>query len=129
MFASEDLPEGTNIGRYEGHLLRETSKSRDKYPKNYLLHVCDDYYIDPSFHNEVLPQFQTSVGCRVNEPSPELRQYVNCMYVVVYPNATNGLTHPIIEIRTVGPIKEGEELCVFYGTDFLRDYEIDLPEI
>jgi len=74
------------------------------------------YYFDPTLcTNKLLPEFDHCVVHRLNEPSPGLQQ--NCRWV--------RRKYQPSEIWTLRDIEPGEELLLYYGDGYQRNYEIN----
>uniref|UniRef100_A0A6C0CMS3 SET domain-containing protein n=1 Tax=viral metagenome TaxID=1070528 RepID=A0A6C0CMS3_9ZZZZ len=78
------------------------------------------YYIDPTDSEGVLiPKYKFNPALLINEPSPG--ELPNLRWVI---NSKTGR----VELRTTTFLEKGQELLIWYGDNYKRDYDINSEE-
>lgn len=135
VFALENIPKRTLIGVYHGYYVSafrldsalssfagNDENSSSHYIKHdnfhYLVPISGLplYYVDPTLCTDLLlPEFDHCIVTKINEPPKGFSQ--NCYWV------RKKRKPP--EIWSIRDIQFGEELFIYYGSGYQRDYEID----
>jgi len=128
LFAKRYLPPLTFIGQYYG-----TPISREKYKQKAttlgrFVDYCAEVPNNPNFlydptdeEGQIMQKFKNNVCIYINEPPPQ--KLNNCAWVFTTLDSFEETT--LLEIWTFREIQPEEELYIFYGEEYHRNYEIN----
>jgi len=128
LFAKYDLPALTRIGQYTGnqtsrYSYKEKAKKLAKFT-DYCAEVPHNpnFVYDPTDNDgNLLESYKHNVCMYINEPPPH--KLNNCAWV--FTKKDNFEETTLLEIWTFREVKAGEQLYIFYGDDYSRDYAIN----